>query len=68
MKKYDYYYSATASKRIKEMSEGQGRRNTICKFKGVVFVEAIAHGRKPLMVDDDLKLIGTGTDADCTYA
>lgn len=67
MKKYDYYYSAEADSRIQRMQEIQGERNILCKFKSKVFIEAIAHGKKPLMLDDDLKLIGTGTDAACTY-
>lgn len=68
MKKYDYYYSAKADGRIQRMRARQDGRHILCKFKGKVFIEAIAHGEKPMMPDDDLKLIGTGTDADCTYA
>ena len=68
MKKYDYYYSAKADSRIQRIRDRQGERNILCKFKGKTFIEAIAHGKKPMMPDDDLKLIGTGTDADCTYA
>ena len=55
MKKYDYYYSAKADERMQRITEMQGQRNTICKFKGNVFIEAIAHGEKPTAGNETLK-------------
>lgn len=67
MEKFDYYYSHTALMRHLRLAGMFGEKHTQCRFKGQVFVEAIKHGGKPLTVDDDLELIGTGTNTDCTY-
>jgi predicted metal-dependent phosphoesterase TrpH len=56
---FDFYWSETAEKRCSEVF--CGTPNTVKWFKKQRYVEMIAHRGKPLMSDDDLTFLGTGT-------
>jgi len=66
----DFYYSATAKKRCREIDENDFENGGIhidCLFRGKMFTEQIKHGKKPIMTDKDAVFIGTGTEDDCVY-
>lgn len=63
----DFYFSSTGTSRIMEMMVQQFRPIITNKFKGVVYTEMVDHGEEPMLADEDLQFLGTGTLNDCTH-
>ena len=59
--KWDFYFSQTAEIKLKRNYAMQGKEYKETWFAGQLYNEAIEHDKTPLLPDDDLKLVGTGS-------
>ena len=64
---FDFYYSEKAEGRMHEYAEIRGETCVVGRFKGQKFVECIKTGQKPVMMDDDLVMVGCGTMCYCSF-
>ena len=64
---FDFYYSENAEHRMQEYAEIRGETCIVGRFNGQKFVECVKQGQNPVMLDDDLIMVGCGTLGECSF-